>query len=256
MSVPWQTRSAHPDVSEATFAALCRSSPWRWDTLRFSLHWVGGGDTTPAEPVRAWLRRPSDLRVETLHGEPLYTSTSLELSRDDFYVTDTPRSWLLPPALVAPLYDDHGLVTRRPEAAYGDPVFGGGRWQAILDPVECVGSAPVPPYLPEQRPAALHSVVAGAFAGRRVWCATVEPTPRYRPVTEAHPLAPGPTRIAVDTATGVCVYSHVLRGPYAGQGHRLVIEAVDEYMLDDLFTRQDFDLTDVSRHVPWPVAAS
>ena len=70
------------------------------------------------------------------------------------------------------------------------------------------------------------------------------------------PLAPGPTRIAVDTATGVCVYSHVLRGPYAGQGHRLVIEAVDEYMLDDLFARQDFDLTDVSRHVPWPVAAS
>lgn len=35
-----------------------------------------------------------------------------------------------------------------------------------------------------------------------------------------------------------------------------MIEAVDEYMLDDLFTRQDFDLTDVSRHVPWPVAAS
>lgn len=243
-------------MSEESFAALCRSSPWRWDTLRFSLHWVGGGDTTPAEPVRAWLRRPSDLRVETLHGEPLYTSTSLERSRDDFYVTDTPRSWLLPPALVAPVYDDHGLVTRRPEAAYGDPVFGGGRWQAILDPVECVGSAPVPPYLPEQRPAALHSVVAGAFAGRRVWCATVEPTLRYRPVTDAHPLAPGPTRIAVDTATGVCVYSHVLRGPYAGQGHRLVIEAVDEYMLDDLFTRQDFDLTDVSRHVPWPVAAS
>ena len=154
---------------------------------------------------------------------------------------------------IDPIYDDDGLVVRRPEAAYGDPIFGGGRWQAILDPVECVGPAPTPPYLPEQRPSQLSSVVAGAFAKRRVWCATVEPTVRYRPVTANHPLAPGPTRIAVDTATGVCVYSHVLRGPYAGQGHRLVIEAVDEYQLDDLFTQQDFNLTDVSRHVPWPV---
>lgn len=253
MSEPWQRDPDRPAVTERSFAALCRSSPWLWDTLRFSLHWVPGPQDRAAQPVRAWLRRPSDLRVETLHGARLYTSTSLERSRDDFYVAGTPRSWLLHPALVTPVYDDDALVTRRPEAAYGDPVFGGGRWQAILDPVELVGPAPVPPYLPEQRPAALRSLTAGAFARRRVWCATVEPTVRYRPTTPGHPLAPGPTRIAVDVATGVCVHSHVLEGPYAGQGHRLVVEAVDEYQLDDLFTREAFDLTDVSRHVPWPV---
>ena len=253
MIAPWQNRSARSTVSEESFAALCRSSPWRWDTVRFTLYWVSEDPDSAARPVRVWLRRPSDVRVETLQGDVLYASTSLERSRDDFYVTDTSRSWLLPPALVSPVYDDDGFVVRRPEAAYGDPIFGGGRWQAILDPVECVGPAPTPPYLPEQRPSQLSSVVAGAFAKRRVWCATVEPTVRYRPVTANHPLAPGPTRIAVDTATGVCVYSHVLRGPYAGQGHRLVIEAVDEYQLDDLFTQQDFNLTDVSRHVPWPV---
>ncbi|RKQ34128.1 hypothetical protein [Kocuria tytonis] len=255
MSAPRQNGPDVPEVSAASFAALCRSSPWRWHTLRFTLSWVGGDAASPAAPVRAWLRRPSDLRVETVGGAPLYTTTSLERSRDDFYVTDTPRSWLLPPALVAPVYDDHGLVTRRPDAAYGDPIFGGGRWQAILDPVELAGPAPTPPYLPEARPAVVRSVAAGAFAKRRVWCATVAPTVRYRPVTSGHPLAPGPTRVAVDTATGVCVYSHVLHGPHAGQGHRLVIEGVDEYQLDDLFTRQDFDLTDVSRHVPWPVDA-
>ncbi|MEU5466936.1 MULTISPECIES: hypothetical protein [Kocuria] len=253
MIAPWQSRPARSTVSQESFAALCRSSPWRWDTVRFTLSWVSENTDTTAHPVRVWLRRPSDVRVETLQGAVLYTSTCLERSRDDFYVADTSRSWLLPPALVSPVYDDGGLVVRRPEAAYGDPIFGGGRWQAILDPVECVGPAPTPPYLAEQRPSLLSSVVAGAFAKRRVWCATVEPTVRYRPVTANHPLAPGPTRIAVDTATGVCVYSHVLRGPYAGQGHRLVIEAVDEYQLDDLFTQQDFNLTDVSRHVPWPV---
>ena len=252
MSAPWQTVPTAPEVPPEAFAALCRSSPWRWSTLRFVLSWVQDG-TLAAEPVRAWLRRPNELRVETLEGAPLYTTTSLERSRDDFYVASTPRSWLLPPALVTPVHDDRGLVSRRPEAAYGDPVFGGGRWQAVLDPVECVGSAPTPLYLPEQRPARLSALTTEVFEGRTVWCATVEPTVRYRPVTAGHPLAPGPTRLAVDHATGVCVRSQVLEGPCAGQGHRLVIEAVDEYQLDDLFTGSDIDLTDISHHVPWPV---
>ena len=255
MSAPWQTVPAAPLVPPEAFAALCRSSPWRWATLRFVLSWTQGDNPT-AEPVRAQLRRPSELRVETLDGSPLYTTTSLERSRDDFYVAGTARSWLLPPALVTPVRDDRGLVIRRPEAAYGDPVFGGGRWQAVLDPVECVGSAPTPPYLPEQRPARLSALTADVFEGRRVWCATVEPTVRYRAVTSGHPLASGPTRIAVDHATGVCVRSHVLSGPHADQGHRLVIEGVDEYQLDDLFTEHDLDLTDVSHHVPWPVPAA
>lgn len=255
MSAPWDARPARLTVPADEFTALCRSSPWRWATLRFTLWWTHGGGRPAALPVRAWLRRPSDLRVETLRGAVLYTTTSLARSRDDFYVAATPRSWLLPPRLVTPVYTDSGFVWRRPEAAYGDPVFGGGRWQAVLDPVECVGPAPVPHYLPEQRTAALMNITEGRFAERPVWCATVTPTTRYIPVTPGHPLAPGPTRIAVDTATGVCVYSRVLAGPFEGQGHKLGIEAVDDYFLDDLFTPTDFNLTDVSRHVPWVISS-
>ena len=45
----------------------------------------------------------------------------------------------------------------------------------------------------------------------------------------------------------------MLEGPFAGQGHKLGIEAVDDYLLDDLFTDMDFNLTDVSDHLPWPI---
>ena len=68
MIAPWQNRSARSTVSEESFAALCRSSPWRWDTVRFTLYWVSEDPDTAAHPVRVWLRRPSDVRVETLQG--------------------------------------------------------------------------------------------------------------------------------------------------------------------------------------------
>ena len=71
MTAAWQNGPAH--VTAEDFAALGRASPWRWDTLRFTLHWTGTGAAEPAEPVRAWLRRPSDLRVETLDGEQTLT---------------------------------------------------------------------------------------------------------------------------------------------------------------------------------------
>ncbi|MGX5359369.1 hypothetical protein [Kocuria sp. KH4] len=235
------------------FAALCRSSPWRWDSLRFVLSWLVPGDRAPHEPVRAWVRRPSELRVETLAGGPLYTATTLEGSRDDFYVASTSSSWLLAPSLVTPVFTDSGLVERRPEAAYGDPVFGGGRWQAILDPVELAGSAPVPPYLPERRPCTVEQLGTGVHHGRAVRGAVLTPGPAYAPATPGHPLAPARTRVLLDERTAVCVRSEVLEGPLAGTGHDLRIEAVDEYFVDDLFTSVRLDLTDVSRHLPWPV---
>ena len=236
------------------FAALCRSSPWRWDTVRFVLSWLLPADRTPTEPVRAWVRRPSDLRVETLDGAPLYAATSLQQSRDDFYVASTSTSWLLAPSLVAPVFTDTGLVERRPEAAYGDPVFGGGRWQAILDPVELAGSAPVPPYLPERRPCTVADVVRGTHHGRPVRGALVTPGPAYSPTTPGHPLAPARTRVLLDERTAICVRSEVLEGPLAGTGHDVRVEAVDEYFIDGLFTSVRPDLTDVSKHLPWPVA--
>lgn len=235
------------------FCALSRSSPWRWDTLRFVLSWPAPADAAPRRPVRAWVRRPDGLRVEALDGTPLYTATTREQSRDDFYVASTSASWLLAPQLVAPVFTDSGLVERRPEAAYGDPVFGGGRWQAILDPVELAGDAPVPPYLPERRPCTVEDVSTGTHHGRRVRAAVVVPGHAYTPTTPGHPLAPARTRVLLDERTAVCVRSEVLEGPLAGTGHDLRIEAVDEYFIDDLFRSVPLDLTDVSRHLPWPV---
>lgn len=266
--------AAAPGTDPDEFAALCRSSPWKWDTVRFTLEWLlpaqgegaaaagvrdpsmGAGTDTPPVPVRAWVRRPQDLRVETLGGDPLYTVTDLGRSRQDFYVASRPDSWLLPPSLVAPVYRRSGLVERRPEAAYGDPVFGGGRWQAVLDPVEIAGPAPKPLYLASQRPATITDVQVGTDDnGRAVRSAVVTPGASYAPSEPGHALTPAATRVVVDERTGICVSTTVLEGPLAGAGHRLRIEAVDEYLLDDLFTPVSFDLTDVSRHVPWMVEA-
>lgn len=235
------------------FRALSRSSPWRWDTVRFVLSWLAPAGTAPREPVRAWVRRPDGLRVEALEGAPLYTAGTREQSRDDFYVASTSTSWLLAPQLVAPVYTDSGLVERRPEAAYGDPVFGGGRWQAILDPVELAGDAPVPPYLPERRPCTVEDVSTGTHHGRRVRGAVVVPGHAYVPTTPGHPLAPARTRVLLDERTAICVRSEVLEGPLAGTGHDLRVEAVDEDLIDDLFASVRLDLTDVSKHLPWPV---
>lgn len=109
--------------------------------------------------------------MEALDGTALYTSTDLVGSRDDFYVSARPESWLVPPGLLSPIYTRSGLVERRPEAAYGDPVFGGGRWQAVLDPVELAGPAPQPlysrsgPQQPSPRSAAPSMTTAAPCAG-------------------------------------------------------------------------------------------
>lgn len=244
--------SAAPATDPAEFAALCRSSPWRWDTVRFTLSWLG----PQTAPVRCWIRRPEDLRVESLDGTALYTSTDLVGSRDDFYVSARPESWLVRPALLSPVYTRSGLVERRPEAAYGDPVFGGGRWQAVLDPVELAGPAPQPLYLAERAPAAITEIRSAIDDdGRPVRSAVVRPLVGYRPVEPGHPLAPASTAVSIDEQTGICTASEVLEGPEAGSGHRLRIEAVDDYLNDDLFTPVSFRLTDVSRHLPWRLRA-
>lgn len=239
-----------PATDPAEFAALCRSSPWRWDTVRFTLRWFG----PETAPVRCWIRRPDDLRVAALDGTALYTATDLTRSRDDFYVSARPGSWLVRPALVSPVYTRSGLVERRPEAAYGDPIFGGGRWQAVLDPVEIAGSAPQPLYLAERAPATIAEVTSSIDVdGRAVREAVVRPLVGYRPVEPDHPLAPAATRVSIDEQTGICTGSEVLEGPERGSGHRLRIEAVDDYLNDDLFTPVSFRLTDVSEHLPWRI---
>lgn len=265
----------------AAFRHLCRSSPWKWQTLRFEYldRPYDGGPVAPETPpdlVRAWLRRPGALRLETADGLVLESTTGINDSRDVFYVRSTRKTWLLPPHLVTPVYDDHGLVRRRPEAAYGEPGFGNGRFAAALDPVELAGNAPVPLEFPNANAVELGPVTDVVHEGRPALEATVAPNPGYRPGDPSAPLCrPGRTQVRIDTGTGVCVASRWLDGgrSVAGQklpgpggsgpeeygqeeyGHWIRILAVDEYMLDDLFLAESMNLTDVRRHISWELPA-
>lgn len=239
------------------FRCLCRSSPWKWETLRFELRAVKSGapETEPtAGALRAWTRRPGALRVESIDGKLLYSTTGINDSRDGFYVSSTRKSWLLPPHLVTPVFNDINLVRRRPEAAYGEPAFGNGRWSAMLDPVELAGSAPVAYEVPYANPVEIHELREGEHEGRPVLEALVSPNQTYTPYDAGHPLLPhGRTEVRIDWRTGICVSAISADGPQAGDGHSLTIFGVDEYMLDDLFLEVSMNLTDVREHIPWPV---
>ena len=143
--------------------------------------------TSPDDLVRAWLRRPGALRLETVDGLVLASTTGINDSRDGFYVSSTRKTWLLPPHLVTPVYDDDGLVRRRPEAAYGEPSFGNSRFAAVLDPVELAGNAPVPLEFPNSNALELGPITEVDHEGRPALetrsaptLPTVPPIPRRR----------------------------------------------------------------------------
>ncbi|WP_125610639.1 hypothetical protein [Specibacter cremeus] len=241
-----------PDVE--TFRHLCRSSPWRWNSLRFEFTFRPADLDIGAEPltVRAWVRRPGALRVEALDGALLACTPDINASRDALYISGRRKPWLLPPHLVTPVYDDGGLVARRPEAAYGEPAFGSGRFPAALDPVELAGVRPVPSVEPRSNVAEIESPARVANGGRPAVEAVLTPNPAYVPYAVDAPLLyPGRTMVRVDAGTGVCVASRALDGDLAGAGHELAILGVDEYMLDDLFEEVGMGLTDVRAHIPW-----
>ncbi len=257
-----------PAEPATAFRNLCRSSPWKWQSLRFEYldRPVSSADpaASPADSpgpaaasdlVRAWLRRPGALRLETADGLVLHSTTGINDSRDGFYVSATRKSWLLPPQLVTPVYDDGGLVRRRPEAAYGEPCFGNGRFGAALDPVELAGNAPVPLEFPNSNAVELGPITEVDHEGRAALETTVVPNASYRPADPAAPLCrPGRTLLRIDAGTGVCVASRWLEDEPAGYGHWLRILAVDEYMLDDLFLAESMNLTDVRSHISWDIA--
>lgn len=235
----------------STFRNLCRSSPWKWTSLRFEYLERPG---TGANMVRAWLRRPGALRLETPDGILLHSTTGINDSRDGLYISATRKSWLLPAHLVTPVYDGVGLVRRRPEAAYGEPSFGNSRLAAALDPVELAGNAPVPMEFPDSNPVEVDEVREVEHEGRTALEAIVRPGRNYAPADPADPLAhPGRTLVRVDAGTGVCVSSQSLDGENSGTGHWMKILAVDEYMLDDLFLAESMNLTDVRRHISWDI---
>lgn len=239
-----------PDMS-ATFRNLCRSSPWKWTSLRFEYLDRPGN---PDAMVRAWLRRPGALRLEAADGTLLHSTTGINDSRDGLYLGSKRKSWLLPAHLVTPVYDSAGLVRRRPEAAYGEPSFGNGRLAAALDPVELAGNAPVPMEFPESNRVSFGAIREVDHEGRPALETIATPGSSYVAADPAHPLCfPGRTLLRVDSGTGVCVSSQSLDGDTAGQGHWMRILGVDEYMLDDLFLAESMNLTDVRKHISWDI---
>jgi hypothetical protein len=229
-----------PTLSADAFAALARSSPWRWSTLRFTVSW-------PADPwrtgaVRAWLRRPDRLRVETLDGGRLQVVREAASP-------DRPLPVLRPDGLVASRPDSRG-------SAGDDPMYQDYHWVAMLDPVELADGNGSEDGLLD--PLSIESVAEVEHGGRRAWEAIVDPAPEYEPRCGCCPLLrsllvdgrewgadsdklldeyPEVYRVRLDVETGVCVRTEAIGGSIAGAGHDLRIEAVDEPMDDGMFVQ-------------------
>ena len=221
------------------FRALARSSPERWSTLRFTVRW--SGPWVPSDPVRAWLRRPDRLRVETLDGD----------------LVQVVRDGSGPVTAVLVAYGD--AAGPLPERAVrssraDDPMFQNYAWVAMLDPVELADGD-------DERDGP--AVVVGDVSvvdhgGRPAWQAILSTGPAYDPRCSCCPLLPSSDAaelegadehpagyehgeaflVRLDVGTGVCVFTEQLDGTDLGQGHDVRIEAVDEPMGDELFVER------------------
>ena len=240
--------------SADSFAALARSSPWRWSTLRFTVAWPGDPWRTGA--VRAWLQRPDSLRVESVDGALLRAERTTPPSIGIYGGSTRQAEWASQ-AVRPPLRAD-GLVAERPDdplLTYDDPMHESYHWVAMLDPAELADGVD---RLSGARAPALRteSVRAVEHAGRAAWEAVVVPEDTYEPrcgccpllrtravdllefedrpehVLEAYPDA---FRVRLDVQTGVCVRTEEIGGLRPGAGHDVRIEAVDEPMDDALF---------------------
>jgi hypothetical protein len=238
-----------------SFTALARSSPWRWSTLLFTVGWAG--DRYRDGPLRAWLRRPDLLRVETADGRLLQVvhqrpETVAVLTPDGGF-TET-LAW---PGSAQPVLRPDGLVAERlPALTASDPMFQDYRWVAMLDPVELADGRDLDSGVPVWPALVVDTVTEVEHAGRPAWEAVVRTAPDYEPRCGCCPLLrtraidlleyrdqpehilpvyPDAHRVRLDVGTGVCVFTEEIGGLTPGKGHDLRIEAVDEPMPDDLF---------------------
>jgi hypothetical protein len=247
---------------EQGFRALARSSPWLWRTVRLTHE--DREDPWSRDPVRAWIRRPHAIRVETLDGQLLRADpgqpapTGVMLMSIGESDADGPRPeppsivwWTDPSAPVPPRRADGlvaGPVTLPPHVELDDEMWQSYRWVAMLNPRELADDH-------EGGPAADAADIGEADRhGRRTLWATLRPREGYdarcsccpllpsRPaaLAEGYPDPDGPFAeahlVGLDVATGICVSTRELGGPNDGRGFEVVIEAVDEPMPDDLFT--------------------
>jgi hypothetical protein len=228
--------------SAEDFRALARSSPWRWSTLRFTVQW--SGDSHRDRSLRAWLRRPDRLRVETVDGE------LLQVIRERRQPSDV--------AAPTPERRPDGLVARRPVSrrlSVDDPMYQSYFWVAMLDPAELADGGSSFDERDVDLPAlSVDEVVPVDHGGRPAWEAVVRTTPHYEPRCGCCSLLrdwridelewggenqlaeyPDAYRVRLDVGTGVCVLTEAIGGSNAGAGHDLRIEAVDDPMRDELF---------------------
>lgn len=122
-----------PDIGQ--FEALARSSPWLWRTLHLR-HRDSRGE------AEAWIRRPGQMVVRGSTGrvdrfderDPGANRVVLHLGDD----LPRERRFVWGHDL-DPRWREDELVAWRPEGldvTYGEPVHGGYRWVAMLDPHE------------------------------------------------------------------------------------------------------------------------
>ncbi|MBB3663387.1 MULTISPECIES: hypothetical protein [Prauserella salsuginis group] len=229
------------DPTEERFRALARSAPWRWHALRFTTGRRHAGEDRAVHTVRAAVRRPGRLRVESLDGAVLQRQADPDVAE--------------PPAVEL---DDHGLLSRAPDQVpavrfdFEPPMYQDYHWVAMLDPYELADG-----WDDEGTPAPgteILDLTAVEHHGRPAWQARLRTTRYYDPrcgccpllysaeseAAENHEPAPGTVfadayLVRLDVATGVCVFSEDVGGTRSGQGHDVVIEGVDEDMPDELF---------------------
>lgn len=199
------------DLTEETFRALARSSPWRWR----SVHLVRGSGGADEGPVEAWIRRPGRMRVVVEQETHIVRQVPTQVARYVAGGSAKGESVALPAADgILPVLDDDGLVAIRPDrdaVDLEDPMWQSYDWVAMLDPVELGDGDPMrdpgtgddvelPSCSPEPYPmldwptrpsppgTALSDLREGEHHGRRTWWATAVPTQAYDPTCSCCPL--------------------------------------------------------------------
>ncbi|MBG6094665.1 hypothetical protein [Nocardioides luteus] len=145
---------AELSLTEDTFRALARSSPWRFSALHFTWRTPTDGD------VECWLRRPGRLRVRDAGGDRAV----------DEKVTDP---------VPEPVLRADGLVASRPRAhthEIDDPMWQNYVFVSMLDPEELSADVVLSDLRSEPR------------AGRETWWARAVPGEGYEPRCGCCPL--------------------------------------------------------------------
>lgn len=195
-------------VTEADFRALARSSPWRWQSVRFTASWTG---SHAGSPVRAWIERPNRMRVEDLDGAVLQDAEAPPLrpqsagsfgwsvaplaplsSEPGLVLTAAQAAAALPPPQQPRLRPD-GLVAQRLDYIhdYDAPMYQNYHWVAMLDPRELTDGADPDAAAPDEREpdgTRVEAVRVVDHYGRPAWEAVLTPSAFYAPRCSCCPL--------------------------------------------------------------------